>query len=57
MEHVRVFAVFFATRRKTMTTANPNTAVLVSATAGSFEEAHMAAAAFLSRYSGRTLET
>jgi site-specific recombinase XerD len=57
MEHDRVFAVFFATRRKTMTTANPNAAVLVSATASPFEEAHMAAAAFLARYSGRTLET
>src|SRR5271156_4562371 len=57
MEHDRVFAVFFATRRKTMTTANATTSVLVSATTGSFEEAHMAAAAFLARYGGRTLET
>jgi site-specific recombinase XerD len=40
-----------------MTTANLNAAVLVSATASPFEEAHMAAAAFLARYNGRTLET
>jgi Phage integrase, N-terminal SAM-like domain len=50
-------AVFFATRRKTMSTVNLNRTVLVSATESPFEEAHMAAAAFLARYSGRTLET
>ena len=52
-----VYAVFFATRRKTMSTVNLNRTVLVSATESPFEEAHMAAAAFLARYSGRTLET
>ena len=40
-----------------MSTVNLNAAELVSATNGPFEEAHMAAAAFLARYSGRTLET
>lgn len=40
-----------------MIAMNPNAAVLVSTTASPFEEAHMAAAAFLARYSGRTLET
>ena len=40
-----------------MTADNPNAAVLVSATASPFEEARLAAAAFLARYSGRTLET
>ena len=40
-----------------MSTVNLNAAELVSATNSPFEEAHMAAAAFLARYSGRTLET
>ncbi len=40
-----------------MTTVTANTAVLVNTTASPFEEAHMAAAAFPARYSGRTLET
>jgi integrase/recombinase XerD len=40
----------------TMSTINPST-VLVSANASAFEQAHMAAASFLARYSGRTLET
>jgi integrase/recombinase XerD len=40
-----------------MSTVNLNAAELVSATNGPFEEAHMAAAAFLARYSGPTLET
>ncbi len=40
-----------------MTTVNLNAAALVSATGSPFEEAHMAAAAFLARYGGRTLET
>ena len=40
-----------------MSTVNLNRTVLVSATESPFEEAHMAAAAFLARYSGRTLET
>jgi len=41
-----------------MTTGNMNTAVLVSANEGNpFDQAQMAAAAFLARYSGRTLET
>jgi integrase/recombinase XerD len=40
-----------------MSTLNLNTAELVSTTNSPFEEAHMAAAAFLARYSGRTLET
>jgi hypothetical protein len=44
-------------REETMSTVNLNSAELVSATNGPFEEAHMAAAAFLARYSGRTLET
>src|SRR5208283_5431413 len=52
-----VFADFLTTRRKTMSTVNLNTAELVSATNSALEEAHMAAAAFLARYSGRTLET
>ena len=39
-----------------MSTVNLKTAV-VGATRSPFEEAHMAAAAFLARYSGRTLET
>ena len=40
-----------------MSTVNLKAAALVSATNSRFEEAHMAAAAFLARYDGRTLET
>src|SRR5580658_276328 len=40
----------------TMSTIHPST-VLVSASDSPVEEAHMAAASFLARYSGRTLET
>jgi integrase/recombinase XerD len=39
-----------------MSTIHPST-VLTSASDSPFEEAHMAAASFLARYSGRTLET
>ena len=52
-----VFAVLFPTRRKTMPTVNLHATELVSAAQSPLEEAHMAAAAFLARYSGRTLET
>ena len=39
-----------------MSTFSPST-VLVSTNDSPFEQAHMAAASFLARYSGRTLET
>ena len=39
-----------------MSTMNPST-VLMSTNDSPFEQAHMAAASFLARYSGRTLET
>src|ERR1700691_987942 len=47
-----------STRRMAMTTLNPATTMLVSMSEGTpFNQAQMAAAAFLARYSGRTLET
>jgi integrase/recombinase XerD len=40
-----------------MSTMNLSTAMLVSANESPYEQAHMAAASFLARYNGRTLET